>query len=82
MKIGEDLFATNTHRIVPVFFSKGDIGYKENDSQLYYGFATLPGYVPVSCNIGTKEQLIKRLCEIKSDSPSFSQMKDWIITNL
>ena len=82
MRIGEDLFTTGTHRIVPIFFSKGDIGYKENDTQSYYGFATLPGYIPLSCNIGTKDQLIKRLSEIKSDNPSFSQMKDWITTNL
>lgn len=82
MKIGEDLFATNTHRLVPVFYTERDCDYVEGDTESYYGFVRKPGYIPYSRDIGNKDQLIKRLSEIKSNNPSFMQMKNWIIMNL
>lgn len=82
MRIGKDLFTTDTHRIVPVYYTEGDCEYLSEDTKSYYGFVKLPGYVPLTDSIGTKESLIKRLDEIKSTNPSYMQMKNWIIANL
>ena len=79
MQIGNYIYVTKTHGIVPVLFNEGDDGYMPDDTAAYYGYVALPGVVPLSDHIGKRDYLIKVL-EQKSclPNPSFKQMLEFL----
>jgi len=84
MKVGNALFSTESFVLVPVCFTEGDCRYSKSDTELYYGFQSLPSRIPYSRNIENKKYLIIRLKEISlhNPNPSYVQLPGWIITNL